>query len=259
MQSETCRIDLNCDMGESFGAYRIGNDEALMPLVTSANIACGFHAGDPQVMERTVRLAFAHNVAIGAHPAFPDRVGFGRRALDATPAEIENDVLYQIGALEAFVRAAGGKLTHVKAHGALYNLAAAKPDIARAIVRAVARFDNHLVVVALAGSVMVDAVRDAGLRIAREGFCDRAYNRDGTLRSRREAGAVIADPARAAQQALQIAREKSVTTPEGATIPLEADTLCIHGDNPHAVEIARAVREGLERNNVAVTARSNCE
>ncbi len=239
-------------MGESFGAYRIGNDDALMPLVTSANIACGFHAGDPQVMERTVRLALAHNVAIGAHPGFLDLQGFGRRNLDATPVEIENDVLYQIGALEAFARAAGAKLAHVKAHGALYNLAAVTPDIARAIVRAVARFDNNLVVVALAGSVMVDAARAAGLRVAREGFCDRAYNRDGTLRSRREAGAVIHDPARAAQQALQIARAKSVTTFEGETIPLEVDTLCIHGDNVAAGEIARAVRGALERNGVVV-------
>jgi UPF0271 protein len=248
-------MDLNCDMGESFGAYSIGNDAALMPLITSANIACGFHAGDPRVMALAAYLAREHHVAIGAHPGFNDLVGFGRRNLDATPDEIENDVLYQIGALAAFA-----KLSHVKAHGALYNRAAENPTIARAIARAVARFDPNLVLVGLATSnAMADAARESGLHFAREGFCDRAYNRDGTLRSRREAGAVIADPARAAQQALQIAREKSVTTPEGATIPLEADTLCIHGDNPHAVEIARAVREGLERNNVAVTARSNCE
>ncbi len=252
MKPETFRIDLNCDMGESFGAYHIGNDDALMPLITSANIACGFHAGDPQVMERTVRLALKHNVALGAHPAFPDLAGFGRRNLDATPAEIENDVLYQIGALDAFARAAGGKLAHVKAHGALYNLAAGNPDIARAVARAVARFDSNLVVVALAGSAMVDAARAAGLRIAREGFCDRAYNRDGTLRSRREPNAVIHDPARAAQQALQMVRGKSVTTPEGETIPLEVDTLCIHGDNAAAVEIARAVREALEKNGIVV-------
>ncbi|MBI3740754.1 MAG: 5-oxoprolinase subunit PxpA [Chloroflexi bacterium] len=248
------QIDLNCDMGESFGAYRIGNDEALMPLITSANIACGFHAGDAQVMAQTVALALKHNVAIGAHPGFLDLQGFGRRNLDATPAEIENEVLYQIGALSAFARARGAQLAHVKAHGALYNLAAEKIEIARAIARGIARFDSKLVMVALANSVMVDAARENNLRVAREGFCDRAYNRDGTLRPRREPNAVIHDPARAAQQALQIAREKTVTTPEGEIISLEADTLCIHGDNVAAVEIARAVREILARKGIAIRA-----
>ncbi len=253
MKPEILSIDLNSDVGESFGAYQIGNDNALMPLLTSANIACGFHAGDPQVMARTVQLALQHNVAIGAHPGFADLAGFGRRALDATPAEIENDVLYQIGALAGIAHAHGGKLAHVKAHGALYNLAATKPDIARAIARGIARFDSNLVMLALAGSAMVAAARAEGLRIAREGFCDRAYNRDGTLRSRREAGAVIHDAQRAAEQALQIVREKTVTTPEGETLALEADTLCIHGDTPGAVEIARAVRGTLQKNGIAVT------
>jgi UPF0271 protein len=241
-------------MGENFGAYVIGDDAALMPFITSANIACGFHAGDPQVMECTVRLALQHGVAIGAHPGFPDRVGFGRRALDATPAEIENDVLYQIGALAAFARAAGAALAHVKVHGALYNLAATRPETARAIARTIARFDANLVMVGLAGSAMIDAAREQGLRVAREGFADRAYNRDGTLRSRREPGALIDDPRRAAEQALQLVREQTVTTWDGETIPMVVDTLCIHGDTSLAVQIARAVREALEQNGVTVAA-----
>lgn len=246
------RIDLNCDLGESFGVYSIGADEALIPLITSANIACGFHAGDPQVMERTVRLAIEHHVAIGAHPGFPDRIGFGRRALDATPDEIENDVLYQIGALAAFARASKASLAHVKTHGALYNLAAIKPEIARAIARAIVRFDPGLIMVCLANSAMVNAARENGLRVAREGFCDRAYRRDGTLQPRREPGAVIDDPCRAAEQAVQIALKQSVNTVEGETIPLQVDTLCIHGDTPSGVQIARAVREALEQKGVSL-------
>jgi len=249
------QIDLNCDMGESFGAYSLGNDAALLPLVTSANIACGFHAGDPRVMARTVRLVLAHHVALGAHPGFPDLAGFGRRALDATPDEIENDVLYQIGALSAFARAEGATLAHVKPHGALYNVAALNAPVARAVARAVARFDANLVLVGLATSiVMAEAAREFGLRFAREGFCDRAYNRDGTLRSRREPGSLIRDPQRAASQAVQMARDGTVTTPEGATISLGVDTLCVHGDTPEAATILRAVRDTLTLNNVTLVA-----
>ncbi|MCL4486764.1 MAG: LamB/YcsF family protein [Chloroflexi bacterium] len=246
------RIDLNCDMGESFGAYTIGNDAGLMPLITSANIACGFHAGDPLVMEQITGLAIQHGVALGAHPGYRDLVGFGRRTLDATPAEIEADVLYQIGALAAFARAQSASLKHVKAHGALYNVAAVRPEIARAIARAVAGFDPNLIMVCLAGSKMVEAAQEQHLRVAREGFADRAYNRDGTLRSRREPGSVIHDPQQAAQQALQMVREHTVTTPEGDEIPIEVDTLCIHGDNPAAVQNAKAIRELLEHNGVTV-------
>lgn len=246
------RIDLNCDLGESFGPYTIGNDAAIMPLITSANIACGFHAGDPQVIARTVRLAVQHGVAPGAHPGFPDRVGFGRRALDATPDEIESDVLYQIGALAAFARAEGTTLTHVKPHGALYNLAATRPPIARAIAHAVARFDAKLILVGQPGSALMDAACEQDIRFAREGFCDRAYNRDGTLRSRREPGARLDDPRRAAEQALQMAREQTVTTPEGEKIMMPVDTLCVHGDSLGAVEILRAVRDALLKNGVQV-------
>ncbi|MBM3127110.1 MAG: LamB/YcsF family protein [Chloroflexi bacterium] len=247
------RIDLNCDLGESFGAYTLGSDAAIMPLITSANIACGFHAGDPQVIARTVRLAIQHGVALGAHPGFADLVGFGRRALDATPDEIENDVLYQIGALAAFARAEGATLAHIKPHGALYNLAATRPPIANAIARAIARFDANLILVGQPGAAMEHAAREQGIRFAREGFADRAYNRDGTLRSRREPGALIDDPRRAAAQALQMARTQTVTTPNGETIAMPVDTLCVHGDSPGAVEILRAVRDALEQNSIVIS------
>jgi 5-oxoprolinase (ATP-hydrolysing) subunit A len=248
------KIDFNADVGESFGAYSIGSDAVLMPIITSANIACGFHAGDPQVMARTVALALEHGVGIGAHPGFRDLVGFGRRALDATPDEIESDVLYQIGALAAFVQAAGGKLSHVKAHGALYNLAAVQRRVADAVAHAVARFDPRLILVGLANSELVNAARAFNLRVAREGFPDRAYNHDGSLRSRREPGAIIHDPYRVAEQALQMARDHRVITSEGETVSLEVDTLCIHGDDPAAAENARAIRKALEQNGITVMA-----
>ncbi len=247
-------MDLNADVGESFGAYALGADTALMPLLSSANIACGFHAGDPLVMARTVRLAVQHGVAIGAHPGYRDLVGFGRRELDATPDEIENDVLYQIGALAAFARADGAMLAHVKPHGALYNVATARIEIARAIARAVARFDPQLILVGLANSVLIDAGRELGLRVAREGFPDRAYNRDGMLRSRREPGAVIHDPVRVAEQAARMVCDQCVITPEGDTVSLIVDTLCLHGDNPAAVENARAVRAALEQVDISIKA-----
>jgi UPF0271 protein len=246
------QIDLNCDMGESFGAYSLGNDAAILPFITSANIACGFHAGDPLVIERTIRLAKQHNVAIGAHPGFRDLVGFGRRALDASTDEIEADVLYQLGAMFAFTRAANVPLVHVKAHGALYNIAATDREIANAIARAVARFDKNLILVSQANSAMIDAAKESGLSVAGEGFCDRTYMPDGTLQSRREPGAVISDPKRAAEQAVMLATKQSVLTKSGSMIPMAVDTLCIHGDTPNAVEIARTVRAALEKNGVSV-------
>lgn len=249
----TNSIDLNCDMGESFGVYSLGNDAALMPLITSANIACGFHAGDPLIIDRTVKLAREHGVAVGAHPGFRDPAGFGRRVLDATPAEVEADVLYQIGAVAAFARAQGITLAHVKAHGALYNVAAVRPEIARAIARAIAHLDANLIMVGLAGSAMMAAAEEHGLPVAREGFADRAYDKDGTLRSRREPGSVHEDPRRVAQQALELVTNQAVTTPEGERVPLSVDTICIHGDHPAAVENARAVRELLERNGITLS------
>jgi UPF0271 protein len=252
--SGTPWVDLNCDVGESFGAYTMGADAAIMPFISSANIACGFHAGDPRVMERTVRLAVQHGVAVGAHPGFLDWIGFGRRVLGATPEEIESDVLYQIGALDVFARVVGTRLVHVKPHGALYDLAVTNPEIADAVARATARFDSNLALVGLAGSAMMDAARAAGLRAAREGFCDRAYQADGALMSRRSLGALIDDPQRAAQQALEIVLDQCVTTPSGDKIPLVVDTLCVRSDTATAPAIVRAVRQAFEQNGVAVTA-----
>ncbi|HPH97499.1 MAG TPA: 5-oxoprolinase subunit PxpA [Anaerolineaceae bacterium] len=230
-------IDLNSDLGESFGAYRLGDDAAMMPLITSANVACGFHAGDPLVMAATLRLARAAGVAVGAHPGYPDLQGFGRRDMDLTPEEAEACVLYQLGALAAFARAEGVDLVHVKPHGALYNQAARSPALAAAVARAVARFSPGLILVGLAGSALITAGREAGLRVAAEAFPDRAYNPDGSLRSRRLPGAVLEAPAEVAAQALNLAQNGVNGQP--------VDTLCLHGDNPAAVEHARAVNETL--------------
>ncbi len=245
-------IDLNCDMGESFGAYTLGADRALMELVTSANIACGLHAGDPVVLDRTVDLAARYGVAVGAHPGFPDLVGFGRRKMDLTSEEIENVVLYQIGALAAFCRAHALPLVHVKAHGALYNLAANDASIAASIARGIARYDRQLVMVGLASSqAMARAAGGEGLPYAREGFADRVYNPDGTLQSRKIPGSLITDPSRAARQAVDIARG-FVIAHDGSRVALEAQTICLHGDNPAALANARAVRQALEEANVNV-------
>jgi UPF0271 protein len=247
------RIDLNCDVGESHGAYRIGADEALMPWITSANVDCGYHAGDPLVMDRTVRLAVQCGVGIGAHPGYPDLLGFGRRQMQLSPEEIENYVLYQVGALGAFVRSAGAKLAHVKPHGALYNAAAKDIEMARAIARGVARVRSDLILVGLAGSVLIEAAQEAGLRVAREGFADRAYNPDGTLRSRKLPGAVIGEPAMAAERAVRIARDGSVVAYTGEEVSLRVDTICVHGDTPTAVEIVRAIRQKLEEAEIEVS------
>lgn len=247
------RIDLNGDMGESFGSYRMGADEALMLLVTSANIACGFHAGDPSVIDRTVALARRHGVAIGAHPGYADLRGFGRRPLQLSPDEVENDVLYQIGALAAFARASGAGLIHVKAHGALYNQAATDPVLSRAIARGIARFDAELIMVGLAGSIfMREAAAAEGLRYAGEAFADRVYNPDGTLQSRRVPGSVITDPERAARQAVAIVRDGYAESSDGTRVSIVAETLCLHGDNPAAVENARSVRGALEKAGVEI-------
>jgi UPF0271 protein len=240
------RIDLNCDMGESFGHYRIGADAEMMEYITSANIACGFHAGDPLVMARTVELAAARGVGIGAHPGYADLRGFGRRRVDVAPDELEADILYQIGALDAFARARGARVTHVKAHGALYNASEVDPRVAATIARAVRRYDPALVLVVLATArVAVDAALAENLRVAREAFADRQYNPDGTLRSRREADSLVTDPAVAARRCVRMARDGVIVAYDGTEIPVQADTLCIHGDEPTAPAVARAVREAL--------------
>jgi UPF0271 protein len=247
------RIDLNADMGEGYGAWTMGADQELLSYVTSANVACGFHAGDPAVIDRTIGLAVRAGVAVGAHPSHFDVRGFGRREIQAMPAEVEQDVLYQVGALQAFVRSHGAALTHVKPHGALYNQAARDEVLSRAIARGVARAGKDLVFVGLASSApMRHAAEAEGLRFAAEAFADRAYGRDGHLVPRSVAGSVHSDPERTAAQAVEIARDGSVTAADGTRVALEADTICLHGDNPHAVAIARAVRRALERAGIAV-------
>jgi len=237
------KIDLNCDLGESFGAYTLGSDAAIMPYITSANVACGFHAGDPSVMDATVRLCAARGVRVGAHPSTPDLQGFGRREMALSPDEAEALVLYQVGALAGFCRAHGVEMVHVKPHGALYNQAARDPALAAAVARAVLRFSRELALVGLAGSALVAAASEAGLKALSEGFPDRAYNPDGSLRSRKLPGAVLDDPAQVAANAVRLARD-GIVTPSGA---IRLDTLCLHGDNPLAVEAAKAVRQALER------------
>jgi len=249
------RIDLNADVGESFGAFVTGADEALFEHVTSANVACGFHAGDPSVIDRTVKGAAAKGVAVGAHPGYFDLRGFGRREMRLPASEVEADVLYQVGALQAFARAHGVPLTHVKPHGALYNQAADDPELARAIARGVARVSSELVFVGLAGSqAMRHAAAAAGLRFAAEAFADRAYDARGRLVPRSQPGSVTRNPAAAAAAALRLARDGVALAIDGSEVAIEADTLCIHGDSPGALELARAVRDALERAGVGVKA-----
>ncbi|HEX7118469.1 MAG TPA: 5-oxoprolinase subunit PxpA [Longimicrobiales bacterium] len=248
------RVDLNCDLGEGFGVYRIGMDEAVLPYVTSVNIACGFHAGDPGVMHRTVAAAVARGVAVGAHPGLPDLVGFGRRAMEITPEEAYDLVVYQIGALSGFAAAAGASLRHVKPHGALYNMAAADDALADAIARAVRDVDPGLVLFGLSGSRLLAAGERHGLRTASEAFADRAYSRDGALVPRRRPDAMIADPEEAAERVLRMVREGRVRSIEGEDVAVRADTVCIHGDSPHAAEFARRLREALDTRGIAVAA-----
>ena len=249
------RIDLNADLGESFGAWSLGADEAVLAHVTSANVACGFHAGDPSVMDRTVALAVRERVAIGAHPGYYDLRGFGRREIAADPAEVEADVLYQAGALEAFVRSHGARLRHVKPHGALYNQAARDEALARAVARGVARLGRGLSLVGLAGSAALRASAAAeGLRFAAEAFVDRAYDHQGQLVPRSHPGALVSDPAAAAERAVRLARDGVVVSIEGRALEVAAETLCLHGDGPQALAIARAVREALEAAGVRVEA-----
>jgi UPF0271 protein len=246
-------IDLNADVGEGFGAWTMGADTELAGCVSSFNIACGFHAGDPRVMDRTVAGAARAGLAIGAHPGHWDLRGFGRRPILAEPDEVEADVLYQVGALAAFARAHGARLTHVKPHGALYNQAAADESLARAIARGVARAGTELILVGLASSQPMRLAAEAcGLRFAAEAFADRRYEPDGTLRSRRLPGALIETPQAAAEQAVRVARDGRVVASDGSELALAAETLCLHGDGPQALDTARAVRRALEAAGVAI-------
>lgn len=246
------RIDLNADLGEGFGRWRIGQDPELLTLVTSANIACGFHAGDPVVMRETVRLAARNGVTIGAHPGYPDLLGFGRRNMEAAPAEIEAWIIYQIGALAACCAAEAARLRYVKPHGALYNTAVKDRAIADAIVRGIAAVDRTLVLLALPHSEMAHAARRENLALAREAFVDRQYEPDGSLTPRTRPDAVLHDPAVCADRAARMVLDRMVETRDGTVLEIEADSLCVHGDGPTAVALLRATRERLEQSGVTI-------
>jgi 5-oxoprolinase (ATP-hydrolysing) subunit A len=248
------RIDLNCDMGESFGAYKLGTDEQILPFITSANIACGFHAGDPATMRKTVQLALQHGVGIGAHPGLPDLVGFGRRNMDISAQDAYDMVVYQIGAMSGFVRAEGGVLQHVKPHGALYNMAAKSQKLSEAIAEAVYKIDPSLILFGLSGSELVKAGERIGLRTAHEVFADRTYQADGTLTPRTQPGALISDEETALQQVVRMVKEGKVLSQQGVDVEIQADTVCIHGDGPHALAFARKIRELLDDSGVTVRA-----
>jgi len=239
-------VDLNVDVGEGYGAYRAGNDEALLALASSANVACGFHAGDPHTMRRTVELCIAGGAAIGAHPGLPDLLGFGRREMLVSPAEVEDFVLYQVGALRAYAQAAGTRVAHVKPHGALYHMAAGSVELAAAVARAVYSLDPEMAVFGPPGSHLLEAAEAMGLKAVAEGFADRAYVRDGTLAPRNTPGAVLSDPRRALRQALALLGEGDVETVDGQAISLRASTICLHSDTPDAEAFALTLRGGLE-------------
>lgn len=248
------RIDINSDMGESFGAYTIGHDAGLMASITSANVAAGFHAGDPSVLRGTIRLARMRGVAVGAHPGFPDLAGFGRREMNVTPAEAEDFILYQIAAVAGVAAAEGVKLQHVKPHGALFNMAVRHAELAGAIARAVAAFDSSLILFGLPGSEILKAGRAAGLRVAAEVFADRAYEPDGSLASRRKPGAVLHDPVAVVARAVRMVKERTVVAIDGSVVTLDADTICVHGDTPGADDLAAKIRAGLEAAGITVKA-----
>ena len=237
-------------MGESFGQYKLGCDEEVIKYITSANVACGFHAGDPQSMQYTVELAEKHGVAIGAHPAFPDLQGFGRRNMSVTPTEARNDVSYQIGALQAFTKS--HRLQHVKPHGAMYNMAVNNTDLAKAINEAVLETDPAMIIIVLAGSIWANLAREMGLKVAEEAFADRALNADGTLVPRTQQGSIIHDLQEVVERSVQMVTEGKVKAITGEYVSIKADTLCLHGDTPGAVEMAKAVRSGLESSGVNI-------
>jgi len=245
-------IDLNSDLGESFGAWSMGDDAAMLDIVTSANVACGFHAGDPAGILRTLKAAAAKNVTIGAHVSYPDKVGFGRRNMDVASDELTADVIYQIGSLQGLAKAAGTSVRYVKPHGALYNTIAHDRRQALAVIEAIRAIDPSLVLVALAGSTLIELARSEGLTCIAEAFADRAYTPEGTLVSRREAGAVLHDPTLVAQRMLSLVRDGTLEAIDGSVVSIEADSICVHGDSPSAVEMARELRLVLEQSGVSL-------
>ncbi|EPZ46046.1 MULTISPECIES: LamB/YcsF family protein [Alicyclobacillus] len=248
------RLDINCDMGESFGVYKLGTDAEILDFVTSANVACGFHGGDPASMRKTVALALEKGVAIGAHPGLPDLVGFGRRNMAISPEEAYDMVVYQIGALYGFVKAQGGTVQHVKAHGALYNMASVNYALAAAIAKAVYDVNPELILYGLSGSELIKAGQQIGLRTASEVFADRTYQQDGTLTPRRQADALILDTKQSVAQVVRMVQEGKVLSQQGVDVSIQADTVCIHGDGAHALAFANEIRSELTRNGIEVVA-----
>lgn len=245
-------VDLNCDMGESTAGHKIGDDEGIMPFISSANIACGFHGGDPQVIAATIDLAKKYQVAIGAHPSFPDLENFGRKEMDLDPQAIRNLIIYQVSAMKGMVESMNAVLTHVKPHGALYNMAARRQDYAEAIADAMMAIDPNLVLFGLAGSKMLSAAAEIRLRTCAEVFADRSYQDDGSLTPRTQPGAMIKDLQQAVQQVVGMVKEGRVRSMNGRWIELKADTVCIHGDTPGAAEYAKAIRHGLEQEGIII-------
>lgn len=239
------RVDLNCDLGESFGNYKLGLDEEVIKFISSANVACGFHASDPLVMAKTVKIAKDAGVAVGAHPGFPDLVGFGRRNMNVLPAELKAMVQYQIGALKAFCDSNKVKMQHVKPHGAMYNMAAKDEKLAIAIAEGIAEVDDSLILLGLSGSEMLKAAEKIGLKSKKEVFADRAYEEDGTLVARTKNGSMITDENLAIEQVLQMIKKGSVKAVTGKEIPIEADSICVHGDSPKALDFVKKIRAAL--------------
>lgn len=246
------QVDLNCDLGESFGNYKLGMDDQVIPMITSANVACGYHASDPVVMAKTIAMAKEHGIEVGAHPGFPDLMGFGRRNMSVSPEEAKAYTLYQLGALDAFCRAHGMKMQHVKPHGAMYNMAAKDYELAKAICEAIYEFDKDLIVMGLSGGELVRAGQDMGLRTALEVFADRAYEEDGSLVNRRKEGAMITDEDVAIERVVRMIKEQKVTTITGKDIPIKADSVCVHGDGVKALEFVKKIREKLTEEGIAL-------
>ena len=246
------KIDLNCDLGESFGAYKLGLDDQVLPYISSANVACGFHASDPVVMDKTVALAKDAGVAVGAHPGYPDLQGFGRRNMTIPPREVKAMIMYQIGALQAFCTARGLKLQHVKPHGALYNMAGKDEALAMAVCEAIQAVDDSLILLGLSGSKMLEAADKIGLRSAREVFADRAYEEDGSLVARTKPGAMITDEDEAVARVIRMIREGKVTAVTGKDIPIRADSVCVHGDSPKALAFVQKIRAALTAEQIQI-------
>lgn len=245
-------VDLNSDIGESFGAYTMGMDEEVIQYVTSINCACGYHAGDPLIMDKTVAMAKKHGVAVGAHPGYPDLMGFGRRKMDVTPEEARNYMLYQVGALSAFTQAHGMKLQHMKLHGGFYNTACNDEKLAKAILDAIEAYDKNLILMVLSGSYIAKEGKARGFRVSEEVFADRGYNADGTLVNRKLPGAFVKDPKEAIPRVVRMIKEGKVKAVDGTDIDIAADSICVHGDNPKAMEFVKSIRKGLEEEGIQI-------